>query len=138
MAQQPLIIGELAEPAVNTEIDLTMGSDGPYLCKSISFNLAAVGGTGRLVEITFETSTGKVFHRVVTTATILAGNTGNVIAASGIANEDVGTDYRYCKLPDSFVIPSGTVIKTIRSDDQSGDQYSAVEVFGFARYFEAV
>lgn len=129
---EPRLLGTASQPLADTEHDYTVPGNGPLKILSVAVELQNDAGVAdRDVEITFETSGGVIFYRVKTTAVMAASLLAQLVVASGISNEDVGA-YRYMKLPDDFIVPTGTVIKTITALMETGDRYGALSVFGYS------
>lgn len=129
---EPRILGTSSDPADQTEHNYTVPGNGPLKILAVILGiLTDVTAPTRVIELTFETSAGVIFYRTVIDTAIAASQQQELVAASGILDATIGLN-SYMKLPDNFIVPTGTVIKTITSNFAGTDNYDPLSVFGYS------
>lgn len=126
------VIGTAAIKTNNDEHAITLATGNRYKIKSIASSIIASGVANRYVQYTFEDSSGNVFFRVGNTTVITDTLTGVFSAGEGMENKALGNTVDVGQLPNEFIVPGGTVVKTVTENIAAGDRWQAMNILGEA------
>lgn len=124
------VIGTAATKGDNSEHALTLPTGNRYKIKSVASSIIASGVANRYVQYTFEDSSGNVFFRVGNTTVITDTLTGVFSVGEGMIAQAMGNNVDSGALPKDFIVPGGTVIKTVTENIAAGDRWQAMNVLG--------
>lgn len=127
MGVEPFGVIATDEPAVQTEVSITLDYDTYINCIKIPF-IADSNVADRDIDIEISIGSDVIFASHTNTS-ITADETRTIFIIAGTEVYQSG-DYEYESLPMDFKIPRGATITTSTDNFQVGDQFGKIIVFG--------
>ncbi len=133
-AQKTELLATSSDPAVNTEISVTLGTAGSgqlFHIQSINIPLVTDSGVANRVPVILITNATDVVVLRFAVATAITATTTGGIQAIAVANSATDADnYEIIPIPSDLIIPAGWKIKTLTAAIEAGDDYGPAQIFG--------